>query len=113
MSYHQALEAAGVIVHEFKEFGSYQGDWLAKVTLPDGRSGWIKDYFGSCSVCDAFESEMGWDESEPEYPARLKAFGERYLDQLLSQEEAEAACAKNVEWSLEDADMLEWLKGHR
>jgi hypothetical protein len=114
MSYEQALKAAGVTVHEFKEFGSYQGDWLAKVTLPDGRAGWIKDYFGSCSSCDAFEAEFGWSaDEEPGYRDRLRAFGERYLDGLLTQEEAEAECAKDAEWSLEDAEMLEWLKSHR
>ena len=31
MSYQMALEMAGATVLEYKEFGSYQGDWFAKV----------------------------------------------------------------------------------
>ena len=31
MSYEQALEAAGVEVIEYVEFGSYQGDWLCLI----------------------------------------------------------------------------------
>lgn len=46
MSYREALEVAGATVVAFEEFGSYQGDWIAKVEYK-GNIGWIKDYFGS------------------------------------------------------------------
>lgn len=59
MSYKEALEAAGATVHAMENFGSYQGDWQAKVTY-DEKTGWIQGCFGSCSGCDAFEGEIGW-----------------------------------------------------
>jgi hypothetical protein len=61
MGYSNALKAAGAIVHDYEMFGSYQGYWLADVTLPDGRKGLIKGYYGSCSGCDAFEAEISYD----------------------------------------------------
>ena len=56
MSYTVALEAAGATVRAYQEFGSYQGDWWARVVLPDGREGWVTSSYGSCSGCDALES---------------------------------------------------------
>jgi len=46
MSYQIALEAAGAKILAFKEFGSYQGDWWAKVTYKN-EMGWIKGCYGS------------------------------------------------------------------
>jgi hypothetical protein len=109
--YELALIAAGATVHDFERFGSYQGDWLARVTLPDGRTGWIKDYYGSCSGCDAFEAEFSW--SRAETPDALAEFGRKYFDQLLSQEEAEADCAKHAAYSLEDGQMLAFVVSKR
>lgn len=57
MSYRYALEAAGAVVHAFEEFGSYQGDWFAKVTH-NGVTGWVTGSFGSCSGCDAWSAEF-------------------------------------------------------
>ncbi len=45
MGYREALEAAGCEVHDFKEFGSYQGTWLAHVTH-DGQTGFIEGSYG-------------------------------------------------------------------
>ena len=59
MSYQEALEAAGATVHAFEFFGSYQGDWWAKVTY-NGETGWVHGSYGSCSGCDAFEAEFGF-----------------------------------------------------
>lgn len=61
MGYSKALEMAGATVLDFEMFGSYQGDWIAHVTLPDGRTGFIRGYFGSCSGCDHFEAEFGYE----------------------------------------------------
>ena len=58
MTYKDALEAAGAIVHAYEEFGSYQGDWFALVTYK-GKTGWVHGYFGSCEGCDAFRAEFG------------------------------------------------------
>lgn len=57
MSYQSALESAGAVVHAYEEFGSYQGDWYAKVTH-NGVTGWVSGSFGSCSGCDAWEAEF-------------------------------------------------------
>ncbi len=105
-SYSGALRAAGVTVHACKWFGSYQGDWIADVTMLDGRRGLIKGGYGSCSGCDAFEAELGsdyhgWETGEghdasvkpiegcatcAEYARKLKAFGEKYLSDFKEPE---------------------------
>ena len=127
--YEQCLEAAGAVVHDFKEFGSYQGDWYAKVTF-NGETGWINGCFGSCSECDAFEGEFGYHqdgcdehchsrEDCPEcgeklkkYQARLAAFGMTYIDTMMTQAEIEKYAEKNCLWSAEDDEALKWLKAH-
>jgi hypothetical protein len=101
--YSKALETAGATVHDIEQFGSYQGVWIAHVTLPDGRTGLIHGYYGSCSGCDAFEAELGYDihdyqrtheaEFDPtcekcvEYREKLTRFGEDYFDRLQTPEE--------------------------
>ena len=51
-------------VYCYEEFGSYQGDWPAKV-----RKGnevfWLLGYYGSCSGCD-------WFQAKEDYPWELK-----------------------------------------
>lgn len=128
MSYREALEAAGATVEAFKRFGSYQGDWWAKTS-----EGWISGAYGSCSGCDAFEAEFGYessrcDEHQYDYDAkpdcadcqlnaasfqdRLIAFGSEYLCNPLTQEDAEKEAARNIEWDLGATEMVEWLKAH-
>lgn len=119
-SYSGALEAAGVTVHECKWFGSYQGTWVADVTLPDGRRGLISGYYGSCSGCDAFEAEFGYDSHEwnhtdgktvaeadcpecAEYKRRLAKFGEGYLSDFKTPEDA-ARERYEQEWSWSSYD---------
>lgn len=94
MSYQEALEAAGAEVLVFEQFGSYQGDWLARV-LYEGQELYINGSYGSCSGCDAFEAEFGFDEQKcnvhiyqydsPDcteckaaYQQKLADFGRRY-----------------------------------
>ncbi len=133
MSYQVAMEAAGATVHDFESFGSYQGDWWARVTLPDGREGWINGSFGSCSGCDAFEAEFGWGDDEwceehsykhvdaclacqdrkKDYTEKLARFGSGYLDGLLSQEAAEAAASANLEWDSDAQAMLDFIRAHQ
>ncbi len=60
MSYQMTLEKAGAKVYAFKEFGSYQGTWLALVKYKDD-FGIIEGSYGSCSGCDSFQGEFDWD----------------------------------------------------
>lgn len=115
MSYDTALTAAGATVHRFEMYGGYLGNWMAHVTLPDGRTGFILDYYGSCSGCDAYQAELEYNSHKGdsgEYHSdgekadtckrcaairdKIAKFGATYFDQLLTVEEALAKCA---EWT--------------
>lgn len=47
----------------YKEYGSYQGDWLAII---DGENTLhiYRGIYGSCSGCDFIEAERDWDSQE-------------------------------------------------
>jgi len=112
MSYEKAMEAAGAKIIAFENFGSYQGEWWALVSY-EGQSGWVNGSFGSCSGCDAFESEFGWnDEDKPDYQERLAEFGKGYLETLMSQFEAVEVASKNISWDVEAEDMVKFIKEH-
>lgn len=108
MGYQEAMEAAGAEVLAFESFGSYQGDWWALVRF-DGRTGWVRGSYGSCSGCDAFEAEFGYDDKDPK---KLAAFGKGYLDWLMTQQEAEAAASENASWDMETDKVLAFLKNN-
>lgn len=132
MSYREAIAATGATVREFEEFGSYQGDWLAKVELQDGRVGWVRGSYGSCSGCDAFQAEFGYgnegwcDEhdyrpkedcslciaAKAEYTSKLASFGAGYLDNLLSQEAVVASVSESLSWDLDAEKMLAFVQRH-
>lgn len=83
MGYKSALEAAGCVVHAFENFGSYQGEWLAKVTKTvagQEYTGYVHDWYGSCTMCDSYEAEFGYsyDDEDEDYERRLREFGQRY-----------------------------------
>ena len=128
MSYEEAMQAAGAEVLEFMQFGSYQGDWWAKVRYKD-ELGWAQGSYGSCSGCDAFEAEFGWadadceehkynhkadcpdcQEAKKKYDERLADFGRGYLDGLLTQEMAEKEASRNLDWDSDAKAMLDWLR---
>jgi hypothetical protein len=94
MGYQSALEAAGAKVLTYRAFGSYQGDWYAKVEY-QGEEGWVQGSYGSCSFCDSFEREFDYSygdeegESQEAYEERLKLFGEGYLTCVTPQEQQE------------------------
>lgn len=134
MVYQKAIEEAGATVHHFEQFGSYQGDWWAKVTY-EGQTGWVHGSYGSCSGCDAFEGEFGYDSHEcgndnyydPMYSddgfregcetcqalkVRVAEFGRGYLDNIMTQEEAIASASENLEWDCDAKEMVEYLKSH-
>lgn len=132
MGYELALEAAGADIEESKSFGSYQADAYFRVKLLDGRRGWLCISYGSCSGCDSFKAEFGFDTSDghdhAEYyydwaakpvkgcdrcealQKKLKDFGEQYLDGLMTQEEAEKAAAENIGWDEEAEEVLKFVK---
>lgn len=108
--YQWVLEVAGATVHAFEEFGSYQGDWLAKVTYK-GKTGWIKDYYGSCSGCDAFENETCYeDKTKKEWESFCHRFAKDYLDNIRSYEDVLKDCEENIEWDYDAKEMVKWLK---
>jgi hypothetical protein len=111
MSYRTALEVAGADILDYQNFGSYQGDWIAEI-IYKGQYGFVHGYYGSCSGCDAFESEFGWsdEEDDPAYPDRLKAFGERYLDDILNYEQMLEFASQNLEWDTDAEYMVKWVK---
>lgn len=110
MSYQSAMEAAGAQVHDFEQFGSYQGEWWAFVTYK-GVTGWVNGSYGSCSGCDAFEAEFGYGhEDDEDYIPRLIAFGEGYLDYILTQEEAIKEASRNLEWDTDAEAMVAFIK---
>lgn len=126
MGYVEAIEAAGVPVLAFQQFGTYQGDWLAKVA-----GGYIHGCYGSCSYCDAFDSEFGFysdegcerhkysDEDDPscidcieayqEYNERLRAFGRRYLDDIQTADEVRADFIRDIDWDTDASRALKWI----
>ena len=101
MSYQSALEAAGAKILRFEQFGSYQGEWVALVEYK-GETGWVMGSYGSCSECDAFESEFGWDaEEQDDYQDHLKSFGEGYLNGLMTTEKTATYFDESAEWDAE------------
>ena len=101
MSYQEAIEAAGVKVLAFESFGSYQGDWFAKV---DG--GYVWGTYGSCTGCDAFEAEFGW--GDPTIEA-LAEFGKGYTDDIWSAEKIVKVFTEQMSWDLDARSIVEWI----
>jgi hypothetical protein len=106
--YELALTAAGAIVHNFEQFGSYQGRWVAYVTYQN-KTGWVTDYYGSCSGCDNFEADVGYKTDEPDYPKRVIDFGKKYLEEILTQDEMEKIAREHSTYDLEDQRMLNYV----
>ncbi len=132
MSYCESLEAAGATVHNFQDFGSYQGTWWAKVTYK-GETGFVEGSYGSCSGCDSFQAEFDCDDKQcPEhryrseqkdcedckqaaekYAKKMEVFGLRYIDGLiLSTEEAIKKASENIKWDEEAKKEVEWIKSN-
>lgn len=113
MSYREALTAAGAEVLEFKTFGSYSGRWYAIVRY-NGETGVVADWYGSCTICDAYQAEFEqcWsdEDSAEEYEQNLAAFGGTYLDAILPPEHFIDDVRKDSEWDFDAANALEWLE---
>lgn len=134
MSYEKALSAAGATVMTVEYFGDYQGTWLAKVEY-NGQTGWVHDYFGSCSGCDAYAALMSeytepyerngkyyaqchevtkevFDKAKADYDKILSDFGSTYLRSLLTQEEVENMVSKNAGWDCSADEVINWVKAN-
>lgn len=110
MSYREALEAADARVLKFTTFGSWQGEWAALVEYK-GKTGWVRGSFGSCSMCDAFRSEFGYDYHDDEdYEKRLADFGETYLDGLTTTEKLAAYFDEAAGWDVESEIAAKWIR---
>lgn len=129
-AYELAMTTAGAAVHAFKSFGSYSGDWWAKVTY-EGKTGWVNGSFGSCSGCDAFQSEFAYQSHEcggkayhdpiyggftadcrecQELKTEIATFGKKYLDNIISQDDAEKKAGQDESWDLEAASMVQFIR---
>jgi len=130
MAYQEALEAAGAKVLAYESFGSYQGDWLALVEY-NGQAGYVSGSYGSCSGCDSFQCEFGYDSEQQcdehryegpspadcqgcvnlkaDYDTRLKAFGEGYLSLLESKDNLVKKFTEQAEWDGDAQEVLDWL----
>ncbi len=128
--YQTALEAAGAKVLAYESFGSYQGDWLALVEY-NGKTGYVSGSYGSCSGCDSFQAEFGYDSEQQcdehrymgpspadcqdctslklDYDRRLKAFGEGYLDIFESKDNLVKKFTENSKWDMDAQEVLDWL----
>ena len=110
MGYRDSLEAAGAEVLQFAKFGDYSGEWFAKVRY-NGETGWIQDWYGSCSYCDAFQAEFDWDSDfmcEEDVQERLANFGKRYLGSILPA----SHFLENVisEYTDDEYGISEWIR---
>ncbi len=128
-SYEGALVAAGAVVEASEFFGSYQGDAWFRV-LYEGKRGWLRIGYGSCSGCDALEASFDYsfgdthvygnngrvpksEEVIADEKKLFAEFGAGYLDdELMTQEEAEKKAAENIEWDREAKDVLAFLKAN-
>ncbi len=116
ISYETLLETPDSHVLAFKEFGYYQGTWIAKVRYKD-KIIWIKDYYGSCSGCDTLEhikmSYCSFPENKEALQEKLRItnvlaeMAKDYLENGITFEELEAELAKDMK---EDSDTQEAMK---
>lgn len=110
--YEYSLRATGAEVLAFQDFGSYQGDWFAKVRN-GGEEYWIQDSYGSCSGCDAFQSEVDYeDRTEEEWTTFFKEFGEKYLGEKKNKEELIAKFKDQSSWDGDAKEILEFLEAN-
>ena len=123
-SYEDILERIYDKVYLYKEYGSYQGDWLAHVKKGD-KDFWIKGCYGSCSGCDWFQGEENypwfWGGEEPDFEVTkklyeeetnrlIKAFEEDYGADIYTKEEILEYLQHEVDEGWDDSDTREMLR---
>lgn len=109
-TYEELLKDICEEVYCYGEFGSYQGDWYAKVKY-NGKICWIHGLYGSCSGCDWLQAQY-WKKDA--YAIR-QSFITEYLEpsMILTQEEAEKEASKDIDWDFEADEVLAFIKKHR
>lgn len=143
LTYDGVLEFSGAEILSWARFGSYQGDWCAKVKFKDEEF-WLHGYFGSCSVCDSLQAEIEWfpnsyedykfwynsnwhedpDLSDvhedlfvkqaEEHIQSVKDFGLRLLNNCREEWESLYKQAKEQsEWDSEGDDMVKFLENNK
>jgi hypothetical protein len=105
VSYEEALEAAGAVVHCAQYFGSYQGEAWARVTYK-GQTGWVSWSYGSCGYCDHYESRFGFSPSQED----LAEFGREYLEDIMTYERALKESGRHLEWDETAEEMVKFIK---
>lgn len=122
-SYEDILERIYDKVYLYKEYGSWQGDWIAHVRKGD-QEFWIKGYYGSCSGCDWLQGEEKYpwfysDEApsfevvkklyEEETNRLIKAFEEDYGADIYTKEEMLKYLQSQIDDGWDDSDTREML----
>jgi hypothetical protein len=116
MGYESALAAAGAKVLNTHYAGSYQGTWGCIVEY-NNKKGLVTGSYGSCSVCDAFQSEFdafySEDINSEDLQKRLANFGQSYLQVIQEkfdvQNQLDNLSKVNDSWyEDEQKELLEW-----
>lgn len=134
-NYIRTLQYCGATVYESKKFGSYQGDWWAFVEYNDERF-FVHGTFGSCPVCDSFQSETDssffyddpfdvlngkevyndygirrtlTDDEKIELSGIIKMIGHRYLDDPLTYDQAIKIASVDLDWDEDAQDMVDFI----
>ncbi len=105
--YAHALTAAGATVHAFKMWidpGDVAGDFLACVTLPNSRTGWVHGW-PRVDDEDVFKVDAGDHAGQPDYWECLIGVGEYYLDDLYDWEQVE----EEIGWATDSGEVDEML----
>jgi len=94
-------------VLEAKYYGSYQGEFLCKI-IHKGEAFYIHDWYGSCSGCDSFQAEFGfqWDGSPED---KVIQFAKPYIESALPRDKMLAFLKKEIAddpWGGEKKEML-------
>lgn len=132
--YADCLRLAGAEILAYETFGSYQGDWIAKVRY-SGQVYWIRGYYGSCTHCDGLKAELNFDyhycENDSVFRDELSEYmenvefceecakvltkarilGESYLENdNFSYQELLKKFEEDSEWDYDAREVVRWLK---
>jgi len=120
--YDDLLRFGGAKVLAYEAFGSYQGDWIAKVRIKF-RVKWIHGGFGSCSGCDAIQSETEhcshhWEQFKndcdkcQECVQGLKRLAAEYIAEATTFDDVFKEISKH-DWDSETPKMVKWMEANR
>jgi len=97
----------------YNEYGSYQGDWLAKVKKGDEEF-WLWGWYGSCSGCDWFLAETNYpwlrdleDTNFDDFFEKVKEETKRLIKSFVDNYEADKFTKEELITNLENK-LKEW-----